>query len=122
MVSSSSMTDADAARLSMCRRLIWQERCIDRVLAKHITLQADLAMLLDLYVAPRDGREAYIWEVCAVTSVPVSTASRRLRSLIASDFVRSEKGSRDRRRVTLCLTLKGKALLDRLFDCMSHDR
>ena len=105
-----------ARRLETCRRLIEQERVIDRTVARWLSANADLAMLLELYAAERDEREVYLWQLCHAVTIPVATAHRKLGRLIKIGLAVRTSVAADRRRIGMRLTPCGIGVIEGLLD------
>lgn len=103
-------------RLQTCRRLIEQERIIDRTVARWFSANADFAMLLELYAAERDKREVYLWQLCHAITIPVATAHRKLRRLIKIGLAVRTTIAADRRRIGMRLTPCGIRMMEGLLD------
>jgi DNA-binding MarR family transcriptional regulator len=66
-------------------------------------------MLLDLYVAEREGRPVAVLSACIGAAAPQTTALRWMRILESQGLVRKEVDERDARRIYVRLTADGIA-------------
>lgn len=74
-------------------------------------------ILLDLYVATREGRRGPTTSACIGADVPPTTALRWLRILEARGLVAREDDGRDGRRTFVYLTERGLASMDGFLHC-----
>lgn len=103
-------------RLAMCSQMLAREEIIERIMGSHITPDAELGMLLYIYSTEQTGREPYLWEVCTATSVPLSTAHRKLTTLTGEGIIVRSPMMADRRRIGLLLTPVARELIETLLD------
>lgn len=91
---------------------------------RHKFLPADLFgeptwdILLDLYVAAREGRRVPTTSACIGAHVPPTTALRWLRILEARGMVEREDDGKDGRRTFVCLSPTGLATMDATLESM----
>ncbi|MDH7639222.1 MarR family winged helix-turn-helix transcriptional regulator [Sphingomonas oryzagri] len=110
-------TQAQASsRIAACRDMLERGQIVERVMGQTVAPDAELAMLLYIYLAEAGGREPYLWEVCTATSTPISTAHRKLGRLTEQSLLARTMIATDRRRIGLRLTPKAQELVDRLLD------
>ena len=107
-----AMTVAD--RIAWCRSIIRQGAMIETILGEGFRQNSAVTMLLDLYACELEERPAYLWQVCMATTVPVSTAYRRLEALHRIGLIERHVADRDHRRIILRLTWTGRDRIDHL--------
>ena len=73
-------------------------------------------MLLDLHQGSLAGRGISVSSLCSATSVPVTTALRRLDEMLLAGLITRTRDSADRRRVMVRLTEQAAERLRRYFD------
>lgn len=105
-----------ARRIATCRTMIREVRVIERVFGKRLAGNPELTMLLDLYLAQHEGRETCLWEVCNATTIPASTAHRKLGQLVDQGLIVRTEPSKDHRRITIYLTPAAIGAMDELMD------
>ncbi len=114
--STASVDSLDAGTIALhlaTARQIYAERR-----RRHKFLPADLFgeptwdIVLDLYIAAREGRRVPTTSSCIGAHVPPTTALRWLRILEQRGLVEREDDGRDGRRTFVCLTGAGLAAMD----------
>lgn len=93
------------------RHILAQDRQIASDTALLIGSRLEFDMLLDLYLAECGGEARCVWDVCAGSPAPISTAHRKIGGMVERGLVRRLPPSGDRRRVTLALSDEARALL-----------
>jgi len=112
--SDARMTVAD--RIACCRRIMRQGALIEAILGEAFRQNSTITMMLDIYACELEDRPAYLWQVCMATTVPVSTAYRRLEALHQSGLIERHVADRDHRRILLRVTPMGRDRINRLLD------
>ena len=107
-------------RLVLCRTLIFQRRLARQLLGPNLCANPIWDMLLDLYVADREGELLYIWPLSIAGNIPVSSAHRKIDLMVQKGFVVRTVDESDRRRVGIQLTASFRDLLDQLFDKLTQ--
>lgn len=79
-------------------------------------------MLLELYSASLDGKQAYLTGLCFAAGVPLTTATRRLEDLVSAGLVSKSFDPVDRRRVIVNLTPEGRSRLERFCQIMNEQQ
>lgn len=105
-----------ARRLATCRAMIREVRIVERIFGKRLAGNPELTMLLDLYLAEHEARETCLWEACNATTIPTSTAHRKLSQLVKRGLIERTEPSKDHRRIALRLASATAAALDELMD------
>lgn len=107
--------DEETALLDAARQLYESRRARDRVFGT--TLFADPAwdILLDLFIAKREGRKVTISSACAAASAPTSTAARHIAHLVQKRLVVRISREEDARSSYLELSAAGDRKLIQLF-------
>jgi Fic family protein len=107
--------DEQTALLEAARQLYQSRRLRDRIFG--ISLFADPAwdILLDLFIAKREGRKVTISSACAAASAPTSTAARHIAHLVQKRLVVRVSRQEDARSSYLELTAAGDRKLTQLF-------
>ena len=101
---------------AFCATLLAQDRVIDRETRHMLASRLEFDMLLDLYVAEQRGSSPCLWDLACATSLPSSTAHRRLSGMIRRGVLRRLAPSVDRRRVDVRLSADAKALVEHTID------
>ena len=107
--------DADH-RLHLCRTLILQRTLAVETLGLPLCTNPVWDMLLDLYIADRDGRMLYIWPLSVAGKVPISSAHRKIDLMVQKGMVVRMIDERDRRRVGIQLSDAFREKLEAIFD------
>jgi hypothetical protein len=76
-------------------------------------------ILLDLYVAAREDRRVPTTSACIGAHVPPTTALRWLRILEMRGLVEREEDGRDGRRTFVCLTTRGRGVMEAFLGTMA---
>lgn len=100
------------ARLAFARETYAIRRRRDRHLPGDLFGEPTWDILLDLYVATREGRPVPTTSACIGADVPPTTALRWLRILEARGLVEREEDGRDGRRTFVRLSAQGLAAMD----------
>jgi hypothetical protein len=90
--------------LALAKQLIRRRRHRNVVLGDTFFGEPVWEIMLDLYIAIREGRRVSLSSACMATSVPLSTAARLIARLIEEGHLRKVPDPHDRRRfwVELC--------------------
>lgn len=107
-------------RLALCRTLILQRRLARELLSPNLCANPIWDMLLDLYVADREGELLHIWPLSLAGNIPISSAHRKIDLMVQKGFVVRTVDESDRRRVGIQLTASFRDLLDQLFDRLTQ--
>lgn len=107
-------------RLALCRTLIRQRKLARNLLGPNLCSNPIWDMLLDLYVADREGELLYIWPLSVAGNVPISSAHRKIDLMVQKGFVRRTVDESDRRRVGIQLSAPFREMLEQLFDTLSQ--
>ena len=100
------------ALLAFARETYAIRRRRDRHLPGDLFGETTWDILLDLYVATREGRPVPTTSACIGANVPPTTALRWLRILEARGLVEREEDGRDGRRTFVRLSARGLAAMD----------
>lgn len=100
------------ALLAFARETYAIRRRRDRHLPGDLFGEPTWDILLDLYVATREGRPVPTTSACIGANVPPTTALRWLRILEARGLVEREEDGRDGRRTFVRLSARGLAAMD----------
>lgn len=100
------------ALLAFARETYSLRRRRDRHLPGDLFGEPTWDILLDLYVATREGRPVPTTSACIGANVPPTTALRWLRILEARGLVEREDDGRDGRRTFVRLSARGLAAMD----------
>jgi DNA-binding MarR family transcriptional regulator len=73
-------------------------------------------ILLDLYLAHREGRKTYIWSLCMAAHVPTTSAHRKISELTRKGFLTRSTDGEDGRRISVGLTEHCIARIETLLD------
>lgn len=103
-------------RVETCRRLMSEEKVIERIMGRRFQGNACRIMALDLFLADLDGRASHIWEVCNALSIPPSTAHRKLDEMIREGLVHRMGAQADRRRTRVQLASATSAMIGQVLD------
>lgn len=103
-------------RLETCRRLMSEERVVERIMGRRFQGNACRIMALDLFLADREGRASHIWEVCNALPIPPSTAHRKLDEMIRDGLVQRMGAQTDRRRTRVQLASATSAMIGQVLD------
>lgn len=107
-------------RLVLCRALIRKRKLARDLLGPNLCSNPIWDMLLDLYVADREGKLLYIWPLSVAGNVPISSAHRKIDLMVQKGFVRRIVDESDRRRVGIQLSAPFRDMLEQLFDTLSQ--
>lgn len=107
-------------RLALCRTLIVQRKLARELLGPSLCANPIWDMLLDLYVADREGELLYIWPLSLAGNIPISSAHRKIDLMVQKGFVVRTIDESDRRRVGIQLTAPFRNSLDQLFDKLTQ--
>lgn len=110
------MQQIPAAQLEMCRKLVAMRKVVGECLGYSFCPSPVWDMLLELYLAERDGRELYLYSLCMVAHVPVNTALRKVTNLEKRGLLVRVAPNRDQRRVGVRLTQDGTKAVTRVLD------
>jgi DNA-binding transcriptional ArsR family regulator len=108
----SSTRITSEALLAFARETYAVRRRRDRHLPGDLFGEPTWDILLDLYVATREGRPVPTTSACIGANVPPTTALRWLRILEARGLVEREDDGRDGRRTFVRLSARGLAAMD----------
>lgn len=108
----SSARITSEAMLAFARETYAIRRRRDRHLPGDLFGEPTWDILLDLYVATREGRPVPTTSACIGANVPPTTALRWLRILEARGLVEREEDGRDGRRTFVRLSARGLAAMD----------
>ncbi|WP_421839146.1 winged helix DNA-binding protein [Novosphingobium sp.] len=108
----SSTRITSEALLAFARETYAIRRRRDRHLPGDLFGEPTWDILLDLYVATREGRPVPTTSACIGANVPPTTALRWLRILEARGLVEREDDGRDGRRTFVRLSARGLAAMD----------
>lgn len=97
---------------TLARELYASRRRRHRYLPAELFGEPTWDILLDLYVAAREGRRVPTTSACIGAHVPPTTALRWLRILESRGMVEREDDGRDGRRTFVCLSATGLAAMD----------
>lgn len=104
-----NIDQADDLRIAKAFYRIRRER--SKVLPDRLFGEPAWDMLLDLYVAEREGRDTSISSLCIAASVPGTTALRWIETLERFSLLYKRNDPHDGRRIYVSLTEKGSAAL-----------
>jgi hypothetical protein len=100
-------TEADVINfddVAIARRLLRARRARDGIFPKGIFADPAWDMLLDLYVARKEGRTVSISSICIASAVPSTTALRWLGILEKEALIARQADPKDGRRIFTTLT------------------
>ena len=100
------------AILNLARELYAERRRRSRFFDIDLFGEPSWDILLDLYIAAREGRRVPTTSACIGAHVPPTTALRWLRMIEAKGLVERESDGRDGRRTFVGLSRKGLAAMD----------
>lgn len=103
--------DDPAWQIAMCKTLVHQRRIIATALGLPLVENPNLDILIELYLAQAEGRQVFVWSLCAAANAAYSTAHRKLKELATAGIILQRADSRDRRRVEIVLTEPGLAIM-----------
>lgn len=107
-------------RVKMARLLVSQRMIVGDVLDVSVCPNPILDMLLDLYLARHEHREAYLWPLCIAANCALSTGHRKVRFMEKRGLVIKGNPGRDRRRANVLMTDKGAELMNLILDRMAE--
>lgn len=114
-----STTSADQ-RLALCRALILERTLVTEIAGAVLCANPIWDMLLDLYVADREGRLLYIWPLSVAGRIPISSAHRKVELMVQKGMAIRTVDQSDRRRVGIQLSPSFRPVLEGLFDRLAH--
>jgi len=100
------------AVLTLARELYVERRRRAKYFDEDLFGEPSWDILLDLYIASREGRRVPTTSACIGANVPPTTALRWLRMIEAKGLVERESDGRDGRRTFVGLSRKGLAAMD----------
>lgn len=92
-----------------------------KMFSSHLLGEPGWDMLIDLFIAEREGRDSVVKSVCLASGVPYTTAWRWLRVLEREKLVRFSNDSKDLRRVVVRITESGYGKMFDYFQLMVKD-
>ena len=104
-----SRHDDPAWQIAICKTLVHQRRIIATTLGLPLVENPNLDILIELYLAQIEGRQVYVWSLCAAANAAYTTAHRKLKGLAEAGLILHRADSTDRRRVEIELTDAGLA-------------
>lgn len=107
-------------RLALCRTLILERKLVTQIIGPSHCASPVWDMLLDLYVADREGRSLYIWPLSVAGNVPISSAHRKIDAMVQGGMVIRSTDESDRRRVGIQLSPSFRLALESLFDRLAE--
>lgn len=96
--------DEQTALLEAARRIYHSRRIRDRIFGSDLFADPAWDILLDLFIARREGRKVTISSACAAASAPTSTAARHIAHLVQKRLVARVSRLEDARSSYLELT------------------
>jgi hypothetical protein len=102
--------------LKLCRALILQRQLVTDLVGSSLCANPVWDMLLDLYVADREGLSLYIWPLSVAGKVPISSAHRKIDAMVQHGLVVRTVDESDRRRVGIQLSEEFRERLENFFD------
>lgn len=112
--------NSEAARLDICRKLAAMRKAVNAAFGDAFSPAPCLDMLVDLFIAEREGRDVYIWSLCVAAGIPFSTAHRRVAMLEKNGFVVREEPRGDRRRIGVRMTRQGNGTMIGMLDSFAR--
>lgn len=100
--------------LFLAKRLYAIQAVRERHLPSHLASDAAWNLLLGLYIAREEGRPIWIKDACALASVPSTTGLRLIANLERETLISRSAGPRSARTISISLTDKGLARMQRL--------
>lgn len=108
--------------IDLAAERVWEaRRARSQVLAPHLLGEPGWDMLIDLFIAERQGRVSLVKSVCLASGVPYTTAWRWLRVLEREGLVRLASDSKDLRRVVVRISETGYAKMYEFFSMLAKD-
>lgn len=108
-------------RSERIRAMLRERKVRARVFDSSTLVDPSWDMLLDLMLAHIEGRQTYLFSLCAASGLPVTNTKRRIEQLIADGLVRREDDQTDRRRVLVRLTESGLERLSAYIEQLERD-
>jgi DNA-binding MarR family transcriptional regulator len=102
----------------LCAVLLAQDRIVDRETHQTLRSRLEFDILLDLYVAEHQGISPCLWDIGSATSLPSSTAHRRITDMIDRGLLLRLPPAGDRRRVGVRLSAPAKTLVERTLEAL----
>ncbi len=102
---------AQDGMLEAARHALWAQRERERVFGRGLFADPAWDILLELFVAGAEGRQANVVSVCAAAGVPETVALRCIALLVAGKLVRRQPHSADPQGIYLVLSDSGAATL-----------
>ncbi|WP_185679465.1 winged helix DNA-binding protein [Novosphingobium piscinae] len=117
------MTELENERaIDLAAERVWEaRRARAQVIAPHLLGEPGWDMMIDLFIAERQGRVSLVKSVCLASGVPYTTAWRWLRVLEREGLVRLTSDSKDLRRVVVRISESGYAKMFDYFQMMVRD-
>jgi Fic family protein len=107
--------DEQTALLEAARQLYRSRRLRDRIFGTELFGDPAWDILLDLFIARREGRRVTISSACAAAAAPNSTAARHIAHLVQKRLVVRVSREEDARSSYLELSAAGDRKLSQLF-------
>ena len=106
-------------RIALCRALILERKLVTEIIGP-LCANPVWDMLLDLYMADREGRLLYMWPLSVAANVPISSAHRKIEVMVQKGMVVRTVDEGDRRRVGIQLSASFRATLESFFDRLTQ--
>lgn len=108
--------------IDLAAERVWESRrARAQVIAPHLLGEPGWDMLIDLFIAERQGRASLVKSVCLASGVPYTTAWRWLRVLEREGLVCLASDSKDLRRVVVRISETGYAKMYEFFQMLVKD-
>ncbi|GGN57269.1 hypothetical protein GCM10011349_35660 [Novosphingobium indicum] len=111
---------AGGKRLALCRTLILERKLAKELLGAGLCANPIWDMLLELYVADREGVLLCIWQLSVSANIPISSAHRKIDIMVHKGFVERTIDESDLRRVGIQLASPFREMMDQLFDTLTR--
>jgi DNA-binding MarR family transcriptional regulator len=105
----------EAEKLAAARRAFRNRRERERLFGQALFTDPSWDVLLDLFIARKEGREVTVFSACQATAVPEETVLRCITHLVEAKLVTRRAGASDPRSIYLTLTEKARALMHDYF-------
>ncbi|MDB5724240.1 MAG: hypothetical protein JWQ16_994 [Novosphingobium sp.] len=114
-----SMMALPDRRAEICRSLMLERRLVAEWLGARLDATPVWDMLLDLYLAQREGRSHFQKTLALATNVSQSTAYDWIVRLAGEGYVTRAVSNDDKRRIEVTLTPTATARLDIIIDALA---
>ena len=98
-------------KLAAARRAFRNRRERERLFGQALFADPAWDVLLELFIARKEGREITVFSACQATAVPEETVLRCITHLVEAKLVTRGAGTSDPRNIYLSLTERGRGLL-----------